>query len=153
VRRAARARPGLCRRPVHLHDLLMHPVSQRALRKFGLTVGGVFLLLGSVSWWRGHEVAPIFMWTLGTPLVVLGAVAPSLLGPVERGWMAMAEVLGRINTRIILTALFYLLVTPVGWIRRWREDPLDRRMRDGSPSNWIRRERGPVDPERYRHQF
>ena len=131
----------------------MRQPTQPALRKFGLTVGGVFLLLGTVSWWRGHEVAPRVLWTLGTPLVVLGAVAPSLLGPVERAWMAMAEVLGGINTRLILGAVYFLIVTPMGLVRRWRGDPLDRRMRDGQTSNWVRREPRPVDPARYRHQF
>ena len=131
----------------------MREVTQPALRKFGLTVGGVFCLLGAVSWWRGHEVAPTIMWSLGAPLVLLGAVAPALLRPVERAWMAMAEVLGRINTRIILTALYFLVVTPVGWLRRRSEDPLDRRMRDGRPSTWVMRARGPVDPARYRQQF
>ena len=131
----------------------MQPVSQHGLRRFGLTVGGVFLALGCLSWWRGHEVAPRIMWALGAPLVVLGAVAPSLLAPVERAWMAMAEVLGRINTRIILTTLFFAVMTPVGWLRRLREDPLDRRMGDGRESNWIRRDRVAVDPSRYRQQF
>ena len=131
----------------------MRQPTQPALRKFGLTVGGVFLLLGTVSWWRGHEVAPLVMWTLGVPLVILGAIAPSLLGPVERAWMAMAEVLGWINTRLILGAVYFLIVTPMGLVRRWRGDPLDRRMRDGQTSNWVRREQRPVDPARYRHQF
>jgi hypothetical protein len=131
----------------------MQPPTQPSLRRFGLTVGGVFLLFGCLSWWRGHEVAPRIMWAIGAPLVTLGAIAPSLLGPVERAWMAMAEVLGRINTRIILTTLFFVIFTPIGWIRRWSEDPLNRRMRDGRPSNWIPRERRPVDPARYRNQF
>lgn len=127
--------------------------SRSALRKFGLTVGGAFLLLGAVSWRRGHVLPPRIFWSLGTPLVVLGAVAPGLLAPVERWWMRMAETLGRINARVILTTLFYLLVTPIGWLRRRSGDPLDRRMRDGRASTWVRRERKPVDPARYRHQF
>jgi hypothetical protein len=131
----------------------MRDGSPRALRKFGLTVGGVFLLLGCLSWWRGHEIAPRVLWALGTPLVVLGLVAPRLLGPVERAWMRMAEVLGRINARIILTAFYYVVMTPVGFVRRLGHDPLDRRMRDGRQTSWVRRERGPVDPARYRHQF
>ena len=131
----------------------MRPVSQPSLRRFGLTVGGGFLLLGCVSWWRAHEVAPRVLWALGAPLFTLGLIAPSLLAPVERRWMAMAEVLGRINARIILTTLFFLVITPVGWLRRRKEDPLNRRMRDGSPSNWILREAKPVDPARYRQQF
>ena len=131
----------------------MSPRSQPALRKFGLTVGGVFLLLGCVSWWRGHEIAPRVMWTLGAPLAVLGAVAPSLLGPVERAWMAMAEVLGRINTRIILTTLFFVIFTPIGWVLRLRRDPLDRSLADGETSVWIKREKTPVERERYERQF
>jgi hypothetical protein len=93
------------------------------------------------------------MWALGAPLLGLGLVAPSLLGPVERAWMAMAEVLGRINTRIILTVLYFGVVTPLGWARRWSKDPLDRRMGDGRASNWVMRPRGAVDPARYRQQF
>jgi hypothetical protein len=130
----------------------MHEPSRAALRKFGLSVGGVFVLLGGVSWWRGGSFWPI-LWGAGVPLVGFGLVAPSLLAPVERVWMRVAEVLGRINTRIILSVLFIAVFAPVGLIRRWRHDPLNRRMRDGRPSNWTLRERKPVDPTRYRHQF
>jgi hypothetical protein len=131
----------------------MHPAPQPSLRRFGLTVGGVFLLLGCVSWWRAHEIAPRVLWALGAPLVTLGLIAPSLLRPVERAWMAMAEVLGYVNARIILSLVYFVVVTPIGWIRRWRDDPLNRRMHDGTPSNWIVRERRAVDPARYRQQF
>jgi hypothetical protein len=76
-----------------------------------------------------------------------------VLGPVEKAWMRFAEVLGRINTRIILTVLYCLVMTPVGLLRRWLADPLDRKMRDGSSTVWVSRPRAPVDPERYRQQF
>jgi len=127
--------------------------SRSALRRFGLSVGGVFMVLGAVSWWRGHVIAPRVMWSVGAPLVAGGLVAPLLLAPVERAWMRMAEVLGRVNTRVILTVLYYLLMTPIGWMRRRSGDPLDRAMRDGRASTWVRRERRPVDPARYRRQF
>ena len=131
----------------------MPELTRPALRRFGLTVGGVFLALGCLSWWRAHEVAPRVLWGLGAPLVTLGLIAPGLLRPVERAWMAMAEVLGRINARIILTTLYFLVVTPIGWLRRRQGDPLNRRMRDGTASNWILRERKPFDAARYRNQF
>jgi hypothetical protein len=44
-------------------------------------------------------------------------------------------------------------VTPVGALRRRSADPLNRKMHDGAPSNWVKRERTPVAPARYRHQF
>src|SRR5205085_8264278 len=83
--------------------------SQRALRKFGVTVGLAFVVLGAVSRWRGHELPPRVLWTLGVLLVVPGLVAPGLLAPVQRAWMAFAEVLGAFNTRVILGLLFYVV--------------------------------------------
>jgi hypothetical protein len=123
------------------------------LRRFGLTVGGVFLLLAALSRWRGHSIRPVVMGAMGVALVVPGLLAPRVLGPVERGWMRFAEVLGRVNTSVILTVFYGLVMTPVGLIRRRVSDPLDRRMHDGRASLWVARPRAPVDPVRYRQQF
>ena len=127
--------------------------SNSELRKFGLTVGGAFLVLGAVSWWRGHELPPRVLWTLAVLLIVPGAVAPALLGPIQRGWMAFATVLGHVNTRIILTVLFYLVMTPVGMILRLFRDPLDRSLHDDSKTQWIKRKPEPVELHRYERQF
>lgn len=123
------------------------------LRRFGLTVGGVFLVLASISWWRAHVYAPIVMATLGVLLVVPGLLKPSVLGPVERRWMQFAEVLGRFNARVILSVFWILVMTPVGVVRRMLHDPLARKMRDGSTSTWVRRTSEPVAIDRYRQQF
>lgn len=127
--------------------------SERELRKFGLTVGTAFAVLGSISWWRGHELPPRVLWTVGALLFVPGLLFPGVLGPVQRGWMAFATVLGHVNTRIILTVLYYLVMTPVGLVMRLFRDPLDRSLHDGRSSQWIKRERTPVDPARYERQF
>jgi hypothetical protein len=123
------------------------------LRKFGLTVGAAFVVLGGVSWWRGHELPPRVLWILGGALFVPGLVAPALLRPVHRAWMAFAHVLGHVNTRIILSVLFYLVMTPVGLVMRLFRDPLNRSMRDTQGSQWIKREIEPLDPARYERQF
>ena len=123
------------------------------LRKFGLVVGGIFLLLGALSGWRGHSHLPVVLWTAGAPLVVLGALLPRALASVERHWMSFAHVLGRINTTLILSLLYFLVFTPVGFIRRGIADPLNRRMGTPTASHWVRRAVTPVDPERYRQQF
>ena len=128
-------------------------LSKAELRKFGLTVGGAFVVLGGISWWRGHELPPRVLWTLAALLIVPGAIAPAVLGPVHRVWMAFATVLGHVNTRIILTALFYLVMTPIGLIMRLFRDPLDRSLRDRSTTQWIKREPHPVEPGRYERQF
>lgn len=127
--------------------------SKKELRKFGLTVGAAFAVLGAISWWRGHEWPPRVMWTLSVLLLVPGALFPAALGPVQRGWMAFAEILGHYNTRIILTALYYLVMTPVGLILRLFRDPLDRSLKEKRDTQWIKRERQPVEIGRYERQF
>jgi hypothetical protein len=128
-------------------------LSKSELRKFGLTVGTAFAVFGAISWWRGHELPPRILWTLAGLLIVPGLLAPSILGPVQRGWMAFAMVLGHINTRIILTVLYYLVMTPVGLVMRLFRDPLDRSLKDTRDSQWVRREQQPVDVARYERQF
>jgi hypothetical protein len=129
------------------------PQSSRDLRKFGVTVGLAFLVFGTVSRWRGHELPPRVLWTLGMLLLVPGLVAPALLRPVQRAWMAAAEVMASFNTRLILGLLFYVVFTPVGFVMRLFRDPMTRSMRDPTRSQWIRRKLEPVDRARYEQQF
>ena len=131
----------------------MQALSSVELRRFGLTVGGVFLLLGVVSRVRGHDVAPLVFWTVGVLLVAPALIAPRVLAPVQRVWMRAAALLGEVNSRIILTVLFYGVFAPIGFVMRRIRDPLDRSWHDGRTSNWIRRDPEPADRARYERQF
>jgi len=131
----------------------MKVLSSVELRRFGLTVGGVFLALGVLSRWRGHDTAPLVLWSIGVLLVVPAVVAPRVLGPVQRVWMRAAVVMGEVNSRIILTVMFYGVFAPLGFVMRRLRDPLDRSWRDGRESSWIRRPSQPADRARYERQF
>jgi hypothetical protein len=131
----------------------MRQRTTKELRKFGVTVGGAFVVLGGISRWRGHELVPMVLWAIGAALVVPGLLMPRLLAPVERGWLRFAEVLGTFNTRVILSALFYAVLTPIGIVLRAVRDPLDRGLDDRTASNWKRRSTEPVTRERYEQQF
>lgn len=131
----------------------MPNASKSELRKFGLTVGAAFSVFGAISWWRGHETPPLVLWTIGGLLFVPGLLFPVVLGPVQRGWMQMAAFLGHVNTRIILTLMYYAVITPVGFIMSLFRDPLNRSWKDAKDSNWIKRTPEPVDPASYERQF
>ena len=132
----------------------MAGASSSELRRFGLTVGGMFVLLGCLSWWRGHVRPPVVMWTIGVLLVLPALVVPLALDPVRRVWMRFATVLGEVNSRIILGVFFFLVIAPVGFVlRRLFRDPLDRALDDGKSTNWVRRTTVPVERARYEQQF
>ena len=103
--------------------------SYRAERDFGLLVGGVFLALG--GWWsyRGrYPIVSLGLLGLGASLMLLGALYPKSLVVPNRLWMGMAEAMGFVTTRVILGLVFFLLVTPLGLVRRLSGgDPLGRR--------------------------
>jgi thiol:disulfide interchange protein len=91
--------------------------SSRAFRRFGLTVGLVILALGGVLLWR-HRGAGWPLISIGTVLVVAAALAPSWLKWVHGPWMIVSFILGWIVTRVLLTIVFFLVVTPVGLFQR-----------------------------------
>ena len=111
--------------------------SYRVEREFGLIVGGILILLS--AWWlyRGKfATATQIILPIGSLLVLLGLVWPRSLVLLNRVWMALASVLSFITTRIILAVVFFLVLTPIGLIKRamgW--DPLHRRAQQ-EPSYW-----------------
>lgn len=128
--------------------------SFRAEREFGLIVGGVFVLLG--AWWvyRGKFVsASHIVLPLGALLVILGLLWPRVLVWPNRGWMLLAEGLSFVSTRIILALVFFLVVTPIGVIKRmmgW--DPLSRRGAR-SESYWKPYSERQRDPRHYEKMY
>jgi hypothetical protein len=128
--------------------------SLRAEKEFGLVVGGVFVLLG--GWWlyRGKfGVVPQILLTLGSLLVLFGLVWPRALVWPNRAWMLLAEVLSWITTRIILGLVFFVVVTPIGVVKRlmgW--DPLSRRAPRGA-SYWRPYSERQRNPRHYEKMF
>jgi hypothetical protein len=88
------------------------------LRKFGLVMAGAFGLFGALAHWWRHKPWGVYLLGIAAVFLVLGLVAPRVLQPVERAWMAFAERLGRVPTFIILVVSFYLVITPIGVLRR-----------------------------------
>ena len=101
----------------------------RAEREFGLLVGAVFSLLGAWWFYRGKFATAAYVVTIaGAALIILGAARPSLLVVPRKYWMKLAEGLSYVSSRIILAIIFFLVLTPIGLIKRamgW--DPLQRR--------------------------
>jgi len=97
-------------------------------RSFGVSVGGVLILVAAYLAWRGRIDRATIVGGIGAALVLLGLTAPMLLKWPSALWWKFAMVLGHVNARIILTIIFAIVLTPVGLA--WRllgKDPLARR--------------------------
>lgn len=117
-------------------------------RKFGLTVGGAFLALSGILAWRGHGTAFVVTCSLGAVLAAAGLTVPRRLGPVERAWMGLALAISKVTTPVLMTLIYYVVLTPAGWlVRAFGHRPL-RREEDGAESYWVERSSPGGDLER-----
>jgi len=87
-------------------------------RRFGLLVGGAFVLLGGLLWWRDWPAGGLTAAVLGSVLAVAGLAAPTRLGPVYRGWMALALAISKVTTPVLMGLIYFLVLTPTGLIAR-----------------------------------
>ena len=109
---------------------------RRMLRKFGLVMAIALAVVGGLLAWRERPGAP-YVWGAGGMLLALGLIRPLWLDPLERAWMKLAEVLAAIMTRVILTLSFFLVITPIGLLRRlFARDSLGLRPDPTAESHW-----------------
>lgn len=103
-------------------------------RSFGRSVGLVLLLIGLYQLWRGRVPLGIVMAGIGAMLVTLGTFAPMAITVPSRLWWQLSAALGWVNSRILLSLFFFLVLTPFGLVfRLLGRDPLSRR---GHATTW-----------------
>jgi hypothetical protein len=128
-----------------------------ALRRFGVVVGTVFLLIAAFVWWRtGWRIGlwSVGFGSLGALLVLGGLIAPRMLRGVHRAWMTLAFTLGFMMTRVILTLTFVGLVIPIGFILKVvGKDLLSLRRAKPGESYWIARRHQESVGERLRRLY
>jgi hypothetical protein len=138
---------------VNFDDLKHLKSGPKELRKFGLTVGIGFAVLGGLLLWRGRGSYPYF-FGLAAALVFLGLALPRVLKPLHKVWMGLALVLGWFMTRLLLGLLFYLGFTPIGLVARLFRKPFLRRAGHGEQATyWVPRPPDESGPQRYENQF
>ena len=68
----------------------------------------------------------IFSITLTRNELVLGALVlqvitmmvPRIFAPIAVVWLGLSHLLGAVMSRVVLTVIFFLVVTPIGLVRR-----------------------------------
>jgi len=128
--------------------------SFRAEREFGLLVGLMAILIGSRGIYQGRQGAVATgLLGVGSALAILAIFFPRALVLPNRWWMALARWLSLITTPIILGIIFFLVVMPIGVIKRllgW--DPLRRRA-PSAVSYWVPYNARQKDPRHFEKMY
>lgn len=127
--------------------------SKRDLRNFGLTVGIALGILGGLFLWKAKSYYH-YLLLAGCISVLLGLIFPSALRHVQKIWMTFAILLGWVMTRVILSIVYYLVLTPIAIIARLCGKRFLDREWDRSPNTYWRYRKSKESDERdYERQF
>ena len=86
-------------------------------RSFGIVFFIVFLLVALYPFTYGGEIR---IWSVITSLIflVLGLLNSKFLTPLNKLWFRFGIFLGKIISPVIMGIIFFLVVTPIGFIMR-----------------------------------
>lgn len=73
-------------------------------------------------------------------LLLIGVLSKKITVLIARGWLKFSTVLGTVNTRIILTAIFYLFLTPLAFVFRLFSGDFMKIGKNKSESLWDKRD-------------
>jgi hypothetical protein len=99
------------------------------LRNFGLVLGSLFAaFFGLLPLIRRNHPVHIWPWCLAAILWILALLRPSMLSYPHVAWTRLGRGLGWLNTRVILTIIYTLLIVPIGMtMRLWGRDRMGQR--------------------------
>jgi preprotein translocase subunit Sss1 len=133
--------------------------SPKELRQFGAIFGSGFLLIGLVKYFwiwdwlfeRNEKLGLIFI-LIGIVGGAIGLTGTKLALPLYWVWMGIAFVLGNIMSRVVITLIYYGVITPISVVARLLgRDKLQLKKR--AVQSYWQDISLPHEPEKYERQF
>ena len=110
-------------------------------RSFGLVFFFVFLI---ISLWPLLNEDPLRIWSIVIAIIflILGLINSKLLTPLNILWFKFGMFLGSIVSPIVMGIVFFLVVTPTGFIMKMmNRDLLNNKYDNKKKSYWINRDK------------
>ena len=98
-----------------MNNMVIPELDKKGLREFGLTTGAIVaVLFGLFFPWVFEAAFPLWPWIVFGVLAGWALIAPNSLNPVYRGWMRIGILISKVTTPIIMGAVFYIAIVPMG---------------------------------------
>jgi len=139
-----------------MHEDLTRSAPSKATtdRMFGYVVAGFFVIVALLPVLHRH-LQPPRLWAIVIAglFALAAALRPATLKPLNRWWTKFGMLLHHIVSPVVLGAIFYGVMLPIGLFMRLRgKDPLKLRPSPAAQSYWIERTSATVS-ESMKQQF
>ncbi len=126
----------------------------KEIKKFGFGLTALLCLIGGWQYYKGNVDVSIRFFGPASLVIILAFFAPILLKPIFIVVTKVGNVIGWVNTRIILGIIFYLIFTPIGLFSKLiGKDLLEERIDKETTSYWVKKEEGLFAKEQFEKQF
>ena len=101
-------------------------LTKRQLREFGLIIGiGIPLIIGFlIPYLMGHNIR-IWAFYVGITFLIFSIFKPYKLSFFYQKWISLGNLLGWLNSKIILGIIFLTILIPISFLMRiFGYDPL-----------------------------
>jgi Saxitoxin biosynthesis operon protein SxtJ len=131
----------------------LNKVTDKEARKTTLVVAAVLTAAAALFWYRGKMTSCIVSISIAALLVLIGFLFPPAAKAFHRIWYKLAFALGWVNSRILLTIIYFLIFVPYRIVSRaFGRDPLQ--VRQGPrESYWHKREKTRQTKEQFERLF
>ena len=119
----------------------MNKIKISSNRNFGLVFFIVFFI---VSTWPLTNEEPVRIWSaiISSVFLILGLMNSKLLTPLNKLWFKFGMILGAIIAPIVMGVVFFLVITPIGFIMRiMGKDLLKKRYDKKKETYWVKRDK------------
>jgi hypothetical protein len=130
-----------------------HEAQGSSDRAFGAVFAGAFLLIALVPLFRQGQPR---WWAIivGALFGIVAATRPTLLATLNKLWIKLGQLLGKIVGPIAMGLIFYCVLTPLATVTRLTgRDPLRLRFDRHADSYWILRKPPGPPPQSMNNQF
>lgn len=137
----------------HEHLTREDEVKSSSDRSFGLVFACACFIVGALSWWWEHTLWP-YWFTASAAFLVVALTLPRVLRPFNRLWTKIGLLLGAVVAPVMLAAIFFVFVTPIGLLMRATgKDPLRLKLDPTATSYWIPRDKVADAKTSFKNQY
>tara|TARA_B100001059_G_scaffold231566_1_gene267610 strand:- start:4011 stop:4391 length:381 start_codon:yes stop_codon:yes gene_type:complete len=119
---------------------------QTSVKSFGILFFFVFLTIGFWPKISGEEIR---LWSIIISLtfLILGLINSKILVPLNKYWIKLGELLGKIIAPIVMLVIYFVIVTPIALLLKiFKKDILKLKLDKKLNSYWIQKDKdlGPM---------
>lgn len=119
---------------------------QSSVRSFGILFFIVFLIVGL---WPIINDGEVRFWSilLSFTFLILGIINSKILIPLNKYWIKLGEILGKIIAPLVMLVIYFAIVTPIALLLKiFRKDIINLKLDDKTDTYWIQKKQdlGPM---------